>query len=187
MNLTVTKQMKSGGDSAPWVRMGASALHPRRPTQPPNPPTSSQTCSQANTCKDAMRIRFRSLRSVFAPFQEEVECGVHELKFIVPPDAPEYSVDMFLVHIDGEGMVDPPYSRLYPEVRQEARPALPPCTTPVAHGALLQTITRRLTCAAQPSAESREPQRRSGLLQRPRRLRRGPAPAGSRGVPSGRG
>lgn len=62
-----------------------------------------------------MRLRFRSLRSIFAPYQEELACGVHELSFTVPPDSSEYQLDLFLVHVDGEGMGEPPYSRLYPQ------------------------------------------------------------------------
>lgn len=103
-----------------------------------------------------MRIRFRSLRSLFAPYQEEVECGVHELSFIVPPDASEYTLDLFLVHIDGEGMGEPPYSRLYPEARRAAARASPPRAlrsraAPCASGAAPKTPSRTSPPARPPA------------------------------------
>ena len=62
-----------------------------------------------------MRIRFASSRSIFAPSQEETSCGTHALRFIVPPDASLYTATVYLIHIDGEGMADPPYTRLFPQ------------------------------------------------------------------------
>lgn len=35
------------------------------------------------------------------PRQEEVRCGTHELKIILPPDAPAYEPEIHIVHIDG--------------------------------------------------------------------------------------
>ena len=43
-----------------------------------------------------LRLRWRVLRR-----QREVECGVHELSFILPPDAPQYEAEIYIVHIDG--------------------------------------------------------------------------------------
>jgi hypothetical protein len=41
-------------------------------------------------------------------------CGVHALRFVVPPDAPSYEPDVWVVHVDGEGMTDPTEPRLFP-------------------------------------------------------------------------
>jgi hypothetical protein len=46
--------------------------------------------------------------------QHEAPCGVHALRFVVPPDAPSYAAEVWLVHVDGEGMHDPPTPRLFP-------------------------------------------------------------------------
>lgn len=67
-----------------------------------------------NACGDALRIRFLSTRSIFAPRQEEVECGVKTLSFIMPPDATEYEAEVYVVHVDGEGVKEPQEPRLFP-------------------------------------------------------------------------
>ncbi len=46
--------------------------------------------------------------------QREAACGVHALRFIVPPDAPAYRAEVWVVHVDGEGMGEPPMPRLHP-------------------------------------------------------------------------
>ena len=68
----------------------------------------------APACGDALRIRFVSTRSLFAPAQRETECGVHLLTFTLPPDAPLYDAEVLVVHINGEGMADPSSPRLFP-------------------------------------------------------------------------
>ena len=66
-------------------------------------------------CGDALRVRFVSRTSLFAPHSStEVECGVHTLRFLVPPDASAFRADVWVVHVDGEGRADPPSPRLYP-------------------------------------------------------------------------
>ena len=65
-------------------------------------------------CGDALRVRFLSTRSIFAPTQREAECGLHTLSFILPPDAPQYEAEIYIVHINGEGMLDPSTPRLFP-------------------------------------------------------------------------
>lgn len=40
--------------------------------------------------------------------------GVHELSIHLPPDAAEYDADVYVVHINGEGMKDPAVPRPFP-------------------------------------------------------------------------
>ena len=66
------------------------------------------------SCGDALRVRFASPVALFAPRLHEVRCGVHELDFVLPADAPSYEPEVVVVHVSGEGMKDPAYPRLYP-------------------------------------------------------------------------
>ena len=39
---------------------------------------------------------------------------MHELRFVVPPDSAWYEADVWVVHVDGEGLTDPTEPRLFP-------------------------------------------------------------------------
>ena len=57
---------------------------------------------------------------MFAPHSlAETRCGVHEMQFVVPQDAPAYAAEVDIVHVDGQGLADPPFHRLHPIFLQE--------------------------------------------------------------------
>jgi hypothetical protein len=69
-------------------------------------PRTTSSGADARTCPLARALPTRS--------QREAACGVHALRFIVPPDAAAYAAEVWVVHINGEGMADPPTPRLFP-------------------------------------------------------------------------
>lgn len=79
-------------------------------------PADAEGEPQPPACGDALRVRFSSRTSLFAPATSvEVECGVHTLRFVVPPDDSAFRADVWVVHVDGEGLADPPVPLLYPK------------------------------------------------------------------------
>lgn len=85
-------------------------------------------------CGDTLRVRFVSWHALFAPRLSELECGVHGLRFVLPPDARSYlparaprarcsraasraaaAQEVFIVHINGEGLSEPKVPRLFPQ------------------------------------------------------------------------
>lgn len=63
--------------------------------------------SWVRACGDSFQIRFVSTRALFAPDYEETSCGVHTMEFIIAPDAHAFLPDVWLIHVNGEGMADP--------------------------------------------------------------------------------
>ncbi|KAJ1629476.1 hypothetical protein T492DRAFT_840753 [Pavlovales sp. CCMP2436] len=68
-------------------------------------------------CGDSLRVRFMSREALFAPLRIEeraANCGEYLVVFRPPALEPglrtRYSLEMRLLHVDGEGLADPPSS-----------------------------------------------------------------------------
>ncbi len=74
----------------------------------------------ANACGDTLRVRFLSRHALVAPpgaLARELACGRYAVALRLPPpgrQAASYIAEVRVVHINGEGMTDPPEPRLAP-------------------------------------------------------------------------
>jgi hypothetical protein len=50
----------------------------------------TESAAWVPACTDTLRVRFVSWHALFAPKIGELECGVHGLRFVLPPDARSY-------------------------------------------------------------------------------------------------
>ena len=71
--------------------------------------------SWVRACGDSFHIRFVSTRSLSSPSSEvEVDCGVHQLGFILPPDSPTLSPDVWLARYAFQLTCPPDVSSICP-------------------------------------------------------------------------
>ena len=114
-----------------WSRKVCVKLIQPTPTgttsQPPLPPTVQlqvdiektdlESKAKKRVCGDSLRAILYCDTARVAPFlYEEIpgKCGVHTMHLTVPPGTCDYKLELRVVHVEGEGMEEPPFPMPFP-------------------------------------------------------------------------